>query len=140
MTTVVLPVLNEVALPPVGMPDLPVLAEELPQEVRPMLQPIAEQVVAKPAVEPTLQVPVASAEARPEAPVIDEAQLAQRVMGGLQKQVDSMIDFRLKEALAPVLARHADALVRELRDELSQTMRDVVSRAITQELAKLRQR
>jgi uncharacterized protein YicC (UPF0701 family) len=126
------------------MPNLPVLAEELAQEVRPMLQPMAEQVVAKPAVqpviEPAVQVPAVSAEARPEAPVIDEAQLAQRVMGALQKQVDSMIDFRLKEALAPVLARHADALVRELRDELSQTMRDVVSRAITQELAKLRQR
>ncbi len=107
MTTVVLPVLNEVALPPVEAPgalaELPVLAEVV-------------------------------------TPEIDEAQLAQRVLSGLQKQVDSLVDFRLKEALAPVLARHADALVRELREELSQTMRDVVSRAVSQEMAKLRQR
>jgi hypothetical protein len=130
MTTVVLPVLSDVALPPVNLDDLPVLAAEVADPVSmdlapDLAAPEAEAVAAKPEVA---------------APAIDEAQLAQRVLGTLQKQVDSMIDFRLKEALAPILARHADALVRELREELSQTMRDVVSKAISQEMAKLRQR
>jgi hypothetical protein len=31
-------------------------------------------------------------------------------------------------------------MIREMRDELSDTMRDVVTRSVTQELAKLRQR
>ena len=47
---------------------------------------------------------------------------------------------RLREAMAPLLARHADALVQDLREELSRTLRDVVQRAVSQELAKLRQR
>lgn len=73
-------------------------------------------------------------------PEVSEAQLAQRVLADVQKQVDGMLEFRLREALAPVLARHTEAIVRDLRDELSRTLKDVVARSVTQELAKLRQR
>lgn len=79
-----------------------------------------------------------SPEALPALPT--EAQIAQRVLGDVQKQIDGMLDFRLKEAIAPLLARHSEALVRDLRDELSRTMRDVVTRSVAQELAKLRHR
>ena len=37
-----------------------------------------------------------------------------------------MLEHRLREALAPVLARATDALVREARNELAATLRDVV--------------
>lgn len=73
-------------------------------------------------------------------PEINETQLAQRVLADVQKQVDGMLDFRLREAIAPVLARHSEALVRELREELSRTLGDVVHRAVSQELAKIRHR
>ena len=73
-------------------------------------------------------------------PEVSEAQLAHRVLADVQKQVDGMLEFRLREALAPVLARHTEAIVRDLRDELSRTLKDVVARSVTQELAKLRQR
>jgi hypothetical protein len=99
------------------------------------------------AVVPELAVSVAvpTPVAAPIAPIapIDmpsEAQIAQRVLGDVQKQIDGMLDFRLKEAIGPLLARHSEALVRDLRDELSRTMRDVVTRSVAQEMAKLRHR
>ncbi len=71
---------------------------------------------------------------------VTEVQLAHRVLGVVQKQIDGMLDFRLREAMTPILQRHTDALVRELRDELKQTMQDVITRAVAQEMAKVRQR
>ena len=71
---------------------------------------------------------------------VPESQLAQRVLNDVQRQIDSMLEFRLREAMAPVLARHSEAIVRELKDELARTMRDVVARSVAQEVAKLRQR
>jgi hypothetical protein len=71
---------------------------------------------------------------------VSEAQLAHRVLGVVQKQIDGMLDYRLREAMTPILQRHTDALVRELRDELKQTMQDVITRAVAQEMAKVRQR
>lgn len=137
MTTVVVPTLHEVAVPPVAPPDLPVL----------------RAVVSPPASIPLAAVPTVGAPARtpapgpasapvqqPALPELSEAQLTQRVLSVVQKQVDGMIEFRLKEAMAPILARHTDALVRELREELTRTMSDVVARSVAQEMAKLRQR
>lgn len=69
-----------------------------------------------------------------------EGQLTQRVLNDVQRQIDSMLEFRLREAMAPVLARHSEAIVRELKEELARTMRDVVARSVAQEVAKQRQR
>lgn len=72
--------------------------------------------------------------------VMDEAQLAQRVLSEVQRQIDSMLEYRLREAMTPILARVSDALVRELRQELSRTMSDVVTRSVAQEVARQRAR
>jgi hypothetical protein len=45
---------------------------------------------------------------------------------------------RLREALAPVLARAADALIRDARKELTAALRDAVARSVAQELARRR--
>lgn len=71
---------------------------------------------------------------------VQESQLVQRVLTDVQRQIDSMLEFRLREALAPVLARHSEAIVRDLKEDLARTMRDVVARSVAQEVAKLRQR
>lgn len=95
---------------------------------------------------PQLQpVPTSHAPAAPQPIPLDslpvlESQLAQRVLNDVQRQIDSMLEFRLREAMAPVLARHSEAIVRELKDELARTMRDVVARSVAQEVAKLRPR
>ncbi|SRR5258706_1190416 len=71
---------------------------------------------------------------------LNEAELAQRVLANVQRQVDLMLEQRLREAMGPVLARLADALLRETRNELASTLRDMVSRAVAQELSRHRDR
>lgn len=65
----------------------------------------------------------------------DQAQVVDAVMAGLQTRIDLMVEYRLREALAPLLARAADAIVHDARDELAHTLRDVVARAVSQEMA-----
>ena len=71
---------------------------------------------------------------------IDEAQLAQRILADVQRQVDLMLEYRLREALLPALARATDALVKDARHELASTLKDVVQRAVSLEMAKHRTR
>ena len=49
----------------------------------------------------------------PDGGAVQEGQLVQRVLTDVQRQIDSMLEFRLREALAPVLARHSEAIVRD---------------------------
>ncbi len=83
---------------------------------------------------------VAVAKARPAPPVIDEAALTQRVLADLDKQLDLMFEHRLRETLAPVLARMTDALVREMRNQLALSLREMVARAVALELDRLHRR
>jgi len=72
------------------------------------------------------------------APALDEEQLVQRVLVELQRHVDLMLEYRLREALTPVLARLSDSLIREVRHDFAATLRDVVARAVSQELTRYR--
>lgn len=67
-----------------------------------------------------------------------EDQLAERVLQDIQRQLDLMLETRMRETLAPALTRATDTLVREMRHELASTLRDVVNRAVAQELARHR--
>ncbi|MES2100044.1 MAG: hypothetical protein V4569_09520 [Pseudomonadota bacterium] len=69
-----------------------------------------------------------------------EEQMIQGVLVEVQRQVELMLDYRLREALTPLLNRAADSIVREARTELASTLRDVVARAVAQELARHRTR
>ena len=80
-----------------------------------------------------------AAPARPQSggkPTAAEVQLTQRVLADLQRQVELMLEVRLREALAPILARATDTLVRDARKELTAAMRDIVARAIAKELGR----
>ena len=70
----------------------------------------------------------------------NEDQLIARILGDLQGQVDAVLEYRVRELLTPILARATDALVREARTELSRALRDVVSKAVAQELLRQRSR
>ncbi|MEO8154309.1 MAG: hypothetical protein ABI605_14670 [Rhizobacter sp.] len=76
----------------------------------------------------------------PAAPAIDEGALIQRVLVDLDKQLDLMFEHRLRETLAPVLARMTDALVREMRQQLATSLREMVARAVSLELDRLHKR
>ena len=58
------------------------------------------------------------------------------MLADLQRQVELMLEVRLREALAPILARATDALVRDARKELTAAMRDIVARSIARELGR----
>lgn len=73
-------------------------------------------------------------------PDSDDDQLVRAVLQDLQRHVDLMLEYRLRASLTPVLTQMADNLVRELRQELSSTLRDVVKRAVSQELVRRRKR
>ena len=76
----------------------------------------------------------------PVASFVSEEQLSLRVLADLQHQVDLMLEVRLREVLTPLLQRAADNLVRETRAELASTLREIVARAVAQELARHRAR
>lgn len=82
----------------------------------------------------------AAAAADPGGTPVDEARIVEAVLSGLQQRVDLMLEYRLREALAPLLARATDAILQEARVELAHTLRDVVARAVGQELARRRLR
>lgn len=73
-------------------------------------------------------------------PFVDEAALAQRVLVNLDHQLDLMFEQRVKEALTPILTRTTDTLVREMRNQLAASLRDMVTRAVSQELERLHKR
>lgn len=71
---------------------------------------------------------------------VDEAELTQRVLVDVQRQIDRMFEFRMRESVGPVFAKLLDAFLIETREELNKTLHDVVRRAVAQELARHRPR
>ncbi len=69
-----------------------------------------------------------------------EEQIVQHVLRDLQRQIDLMLDYRLREILTPMLTRATDGLVLEARSALASTLHDIVARSVAQELARHRGR
>jgi hypothetical protein len=69
-----------------------------------------------------------------------EDDIAALVLEDVLEHADRLLEARLREALAPALARAADVLIREARDELSRAMRQLVMDALARELARRRDR
>lgn len=98
--------------------------------------PAAMPVLAIAAAAPLQAAPPPVAPAATMAAAIGEAELTQRVLADVQKQIDMVLEVRLREALAPALARASDALVRDARKELTSALRDVVARSVAHELSR----
>lgn len=113
----------------------PLLAPDI--DLAPM--PVAE-VASSQSMVPLASIPhvVPARQVEVTEPEVSEAQLSQRILTDVQRQIDSMLEFRLRESMQPLLAQFTETLMQDLRDELSRTMRDVVTRAVAQEVAKLR--
>ena len=125
---------------PLNLQGLPTLTEviEMPAYGRDAgaderIEPLAEAAVAEGLL------PAAPGSALP-TPAFNEERLIRRVLADLQQRADLMFEYRLREALTPVLARATETLIHELRLELAATLRDVVARAVSQELARQRGR
>lgn len=122
-------------VPPTRVPTLTEVVRlregEAPAAPEPAPEPPA---VARPPAAPTF------VERRANWPKLDEDELVQRVLSDLQRQIDLMLEVKLREVLTPALTRATDALLREARAELASTLRDVVARAVAQELSRHRGR
>ena len=70
----------------------------------------------------------------------DEDQLTRQVLVDVERRIDLMLEYRLRDSLGPALARLSDALIREMRVELASTLRELVAEAVSQELANRRKR
>ncbi len=129
------PVLTEVVV-------MPKAAPEAVEEYPPIIQdPAYADTAATPLGEwqPSYGTrPAAAPVAAPAA--IDEAVLTQRVLADLDKQLDLMFEHRLRETLAPVLARMTDTLVREMRNQLALSLREMVAKAVSLEIERLHRR
>lgn len=124
-------------VPPTRVPTLTEVVR-LPEAEAPagVVEPAPEE----PAPVPARAAAAAAPERRAAAPAIDEGELVDRVFADLQRQIDLMLEVKLREVLTPALTRATDALMRESRAELASTLRDMVARAVAQELSRHRGR
>jgi hypothetical protein len=76
----------------------------------------------------------------PAARPLDEDQITRQVLAALEQRLDGLFEARLREALAPALARAADGLIRDLRPELTQALHDMVHDAVVRALLDARLR
>lgn len=67
-------------------------------------------------------------------PVFDTRALVNDVLAELQPRIDMLFESRLREALAPALARAADGLIREARSELGSALHELVDDAVQRAL------
>jgi len=86
---------------------------------------------------------------RPETPIdppqppsdLDWAELALRVresvLERLQRRSELVLDEQLRATMHSVIDRAADTLALQLHDTLSQMIRDIVARAVTEELTRV---
>jgi hypothetical protein len=91
--------------------------------------------------------PVRAGETRPSAAggasepgttVLNERQLKERILVDLQRQIDAVIEYRMREVLTPILTRATDSIVRDARTELSRSLRTWIDQSVTQELRRQR--
>jgi hypothetical protein len=85
--------------------------------------------------------PIVSAAPAVEAPIgvgWSEDRITERILADVQHQVEAVLEYRMREMLTPILTRATDALVRDTRNELTRVLRDVVARAVAQELQRRR--
>lgn len=70
--------------------------------------------------------------------LVQEARIAEQVLVRLQPQIDVLFEHRLRDAMAPALTRLTTALADETRRQLAAVLREMVSRAVAEEVARHR--
>jgi len=70
--------------------------------------------------------------------MMQETRIVSKVIERLQPRIDVLFEHRLREALAPTVARIYSALADEMRKELARKLRDAVEQAVNEELGRHR--
>jgi hypothetical protein len=112
-----------------------------PQRV-PTLTEVIRDLPKEPAAPAEPSAPPRDAEIVPEALLaevwLQESRIAAKVIERLQPRIDVLFEHRLREALAPLVARIAAAVADEARKELAHRLREAVEQAINEELGRHR--
>ena len=120
-------------LPPHSADRMPTLTEVL--ELEPPSEATAAQAVHDEAVPVPVDGGVANAIPPALQPVsVDTRAVVKEVLAELQPRIDMLFESRLREALAPALARAADGLIREARSELGTALHELVDDAVKRAL------
>ena len=126
---------------PVRDPVDPHPKQDPPTEPEPALDPPAapDDEPTRPPVRASAEVPAAALVMSGSAgPVVDERQLKERILVDLQRQIDAVIEYRMREVLTPILTRATDSIVRDARAELSRSLRTWIDQSVAQELRRQR--
>ena len=67
-----------------------------------------------------------------------ESRVTEAVLQRLMRRSDDLLEVQLQKEMAPVMARLSATLGRELREPLEQMIRELVARAVIEELTRLR--
>ena len=122
------PAVNE-AIPPVGVDRMPTLTEVLELE--------APRAADEGAAAPFEEAAFTPEEARPIdiiEPRLDGQVLVNEVLAELLPRIDMLFESRLREALAPALARAAEGLIRDARSEVGSALHELVHDAVQRAL------
>ena len=129
------PAVNDDMLPP-GADRMPTLTEVLELDA-----PSSVEEGAAPSEEPEeTAAPQTAAAAAPSQPwsestaAPDGAAIVNEVLAELLPRIDMLFESRLREALAPALARAAEGLIREARGELGSALHELVDDAVKRAL------
>ena len=75
--------------------------------------------------------------ARPPAePELDPQRVVTDVLSELAPRIEILLEARLRDALAPALARAAELLIRDSRVALNQTLRELVEEAVVRAITR----
>lgn len=131
------------APPPRQVPTLTEVVDEGAAEMRPLAAGDFEDEAIAAAFDRRDEQPLRPTEPLAEAPSLDlaaEQQLVERVLADVQRQIDPVLEQRLRETLAPMLARWSEALVEDGRERLASVLRDIVAQAVAREFDRRRRR
>lgn len=130
------PPVAEVVEPPPPRAPAPVAPPSFAATAPSALSPLPPAQSPPPSLAPRVAAPAPA----PLAPPLSEEAVVQRVLTDVQRQLDLVFEYKLRELLTPALARIADSLIRDTRNELATTLREIVTRAVAQELQRTRGR
>jgi len=92
------------------------------------------------ATPPATDAPNIETHPAPAVPALDIDAVVGQVLAELTPRIDMLLESRLREALAPALARAADGLIRDTRATLSVAVRDLVQEAVDRALQRRAER
>lgn len=124
---------------------IPVLTEIIPAPAEPDAEAVSDDKTADaPAIQFASPVPNLAPPAQRSSPVLDEAEwerlereVRERVLGQVLDRIDAVLEQRVRDSLADVLQVAVARLANEIRDGLQHSIREAVTRAVTQEIASL---